>query len=65
MKTTFTDLIYDTLMGNTNYPQLNFNKVNDQFCDAKNNEITILYGKTAYRIKIERLKGRYEDLTTI
>lgn len=65
MRTTFTDLIYDTLMGNTNYPQLNFNKVNDQFCDAKNNEITILYGKTAYRIKIERLKGRHEDLTTI
>lgn len=65
MKTTFTDLIYDTLMGNTNYPQLNLNKVNDQFCNAKNNEITILYGKTAYRIKIERLKGRHEDLTTI
>lgn len=65
MRTTFTDLIYDTLMGNTQYPQLNFNKVNDQFCDAKNNEITILYGKTAYRIKIERLKGRHEDLTTI
>ena len=65
MKTTFTDLIYDTLMGNTQYPQLNFNKVNDQWCDAKNNEITILYGKTAYRIKIERLKGRHEDLTTI
>lgn len=65
MKTTFTDLIYDTLMGNTQYPQLNFNKVNDQFCDAKNNEITILYGKTAYRIKIERLKGSHEDLTTI
>ena len=41
MKTTFTDLIYDTLMGNTQYPQLNFNKVNDQWCDAKNNEITI------------------------
>ena len=65
METTFTDLIYDTLMGNTNYPQLKFNKINDQFCDAKHNEITILYGKTAYRIKIERLKGRHEDLTTI
>lgn len=65
MKTTFTDLVYDTLMGNTRFPQLNFKKVNDQFCDAKNNEITILYGKTVYRIKIERLKGRHEDLTSI
>ena len=64
-KTTFTDLIYDTLMGNTLSPQLDFNKVNDQFCDAKNNEITILYGKTAYRIKIERLKGRHDDLISI
>ena len=65
MKTTFTDLVYDTLMGNTQCPQLNFNKVNDQCCDAKKNEITILYGKTAYRIKIERLKGRHDDLISI
>lgn len=65
MKTTFTDLIYDTLMGNTSYPQLNLNKVKDQFCDVRNNEITILYGKTAYKIKIKQLKGRHENLTTI
>ena len=52
-------------MGNTQYPQLNLNKVNDNWCDAGQQEITILYGKTAYRLKIERLPGYHEDLTTI
>lgn len=61
----FTDIIYDTLMGNTQYPQLDLNKVNDNWCDAGQQEITILYGKTAYRLKIERLPGYHDDLTTI
>ena len=63
--TSFTDIIFDTLMGNKQYPQLNLDKVNDNWCAAKDHEILILYGKTAYKIKIEKLPGLHNDLSTI
>jgi len=64
-KSTFAELIFDTLFGNEKYPQLDRNKIKDQFIDYENNEIAILYGKTAYRIKVERVKGYHDDLTSI
>lgn len=64
-KSTFAERIFDTLFGNTQYPQLDFNKVNDQFVDYGKNEILILYGKTAYKIKVERIPGYHDNLTTI
>ena len=60
----FTEKLYDTLFGNTQYEQLDFNKINDQWVDYKG-EIAILYGRTAYRIKIEQVPGYHDDLTTI
>ena len=64
-KSTFTELIFDTLCGNVQYPQLDMDKVKDQFLDYEKNEIQILYGKTAYKIKVERVKGYHDDLTSI
>lgn len=64
-KSTFAERIYDTLFGNTQYPQLDFGKVNDQFVHSGKNEIFILYGKTAYKIKVERISGYHDSLTTI
>lgn len=63
-KSSFAERIYDTLFSNP-YPQLDFNKVNDQFVDYGKNEIFILYGKTAYKIKVERIPGYHDNLTTI
>ena len=63
-KSTFTERLYDTLFNNS-YPQLDFDKVNDQFVDYGKNEIFILYGKTAYKIKVERIPGYHDNLTTI
>ena len=64
-RSSFAERIYDTLFGNTQYPQLDFSKINDQFIDYAKNEITILYGRTAYKVKVERLNGYHNDLTTI
>ncbi len=71
-KSVFSELIYDTLMGNTQYPQLDCDKVNDNFIEYNinsttpdNGKIFILYGKTAFKITVERLKGRHENLTTV
>lgn len=64
-RSSFAERIYDTLFGNTQYPQLDFSKINDQFIDYAKNEITILYGRIAYKVKVERLNGYHNDLTTI
>lgn len=63
-KSTFAERIYDTLFNNP-YPKLDFDKVNDQFVDYGKGEIFILYGKTAYKIKVERIPGYHDNLTTI
>ena len=64
-KSVFSELIYDTLMGNTQYPQLDCDKVNDNFIEYNINSKTPDNGKTAFKITVERLKGRHENLTTI
>ena len=61
----FIERIYDTLFNNVQYPQLDLSKVKEQFVDTSKNEIVILYGKTAYKLKVERVKGYHRDLTTI
>ena len=61
----FAEKIYDTLFCNTQYPQLDLNKVNDQWLDYDDNEIVILYGRIAYKLKVERVKGYHDNLTTI
>lgn len=64
-KTTFVERIYDTLFHNTQNPQLDLNKVQDQFVDSNKGEILIVYGRIAYRMTVERLKGYHDDITTI
>ncbi len=64
-KTTFVERIYDTLFHNSQYPQLDLNKVKDQFVDSNKGEILIVYGRIAYRITVEQLKGYHDDITTI
>lgn len=61
----FLEKIYGTLMGNKQYPQLKLEKVNDNFLDYSAKEICILYGRRAFKIKVEMLPGYHEDLTTI
>ena len=64
-KSTFAERIFDTLLHNSQYPQLDLSKVQDQFVDSNKGEILIVYGRTAYRITVERLKGYHDDITTI
>ena len=50
------DVIYDTLMENVNYPQFNFDEVEEQECDRKNNAITFMYKGHSYKISIELIE---------
>ena len=61
----FIEKLYDTLMENKQYPQLKMEKINDAFLDYSKKEICLLYGKTAFKIKCEKLPGYHDDLTTI
>lgn len=43
-KKEITDIIYDTLMGNTDYDQIKTSMVQNQECSAANGNITFKYG---------------------
>ncbi len=51
---TLVDDIYDTLMGNTNYPQLNLDEVENQelFVDTKRNG-SITFDYQGYKVQID------------
>ena len=64
-QSSYAERIYDTLFHNSQYPQLDLSNVQDQFVDSSKGEILIVYGRTAYRMTVERLKGYHDDITTI
>jgi len=47
-----TDIIYDTLMQNKQFPQLKLEDVKDQKVDSSTGTIYLKLGKTNYQIKI-------------
>jgi len=49
------ELIYDTLMQNIVYPQLNVEKVGDCFIEKDKGIIHIEYDNTLFKLKIKRL----------
>ena len=54
LKSDLTDVIYDTLMGNTEYPHLDFDSVEDQEVDKNNCKIRLLLGGQWFCIKIDK-----------
>lgn len=50
------DIIYDTLMKNKQYPQFNPDKVKHQFIENDIGLMYFQYGKDKYIINIERIK---------
>jgi len=51
----FTDIIYDTLMKNTQHRQLDLEDVEFQEVDAKNNKIFLTYCGRRFNINIEEV----------
>ena len=51
-----TNLIYDTLMGNHDYPKFDATQVDEQECDATNNCITFVYLGHQYKISVTRIQ---------
>ena len=51
-----TNVIYDTLFKNTDYPQFDTCVVDDQECNAVENQIEYVYMGNKYKISIELVK---------
>jgi hypothetical protein len=49
-----TNIIYDTLMKNKNFPQLNLDDVKEQYVDASTGCIYLSFGESSYQIKITK-----------
>ena len=57
------NVIFDTLFNNTQYPQFDFNKVENQEVDANKGQIVFDYMGHEYRITIEELSGQFTEST--
>lgn len=53
-KEKLTELIYDTLMKNENYPQLDPKNVKTWIIERGTNSFKITYGKTTYKITVSK-----------
>ena len=57
------NVIFDTLFNNTQYPQFDFNKVENQEVDANKGQIVFDYMGHEYRITVEEVSGQFTEST--
>lgn len=58
------NVIFDTLFGNTHYPQFDFSKVENQEVDANKGQIVFDYMGHEYKITIEETSGYFTESHT-